>query len=579
MRYMKCYRKFLMTAIALVFLVSCTDFSQLSYPLPAKPLSIAQADSLSLNGFGVLKSYIDTTKFKLGICVSAVDYNTKAITYKIANSNFNEINAGIDMKHGAVIGTGGVINLANVLPFVVNATNSGLSVFGHTLCASLDQNSTYLNSLIAPTVIPGGTPGYIPFWSQDFETDVATNYSTSATNAIKGFTAVGGGKGGVGRALTITNPAVQSADWGSQVFFTFPTAVKTGDRVRLTMDVKSDVNATYSTQAHVSPGNYQFYDFFGSVPSTTQWTTYVMELNPVSSSVVGCTTIAFNLGNTATTYYFDNAKVEIWNANTGSTVPKTDAQKTTIIDAALNSWISTIVVPCKNYVKAWDVVNEPISDTDPTLLKTGVGRTLAAGEFYWQDYLGKDYAVKAITYARQYGNASDKLFISDYGLETPAKCQGLITYINYLEGKGVKLDGIGAELHVTLGITSLDAIKAMFTTLANTGKLIKVSQLDMGINPAGTGANLLTTVVTFSQLKQMSDFYNQIVKAYIQLVPAAQRYGITQWALSDGQTGAAWRAGQPIGLWNSAANTSWITASPYSRKPAYAGFANALQGK
>jgi GH35 family endo-1,4-beta-xylanase len=306
-----------------------------------------------------------------------------------------------------------------------------------------------------------------------------------------------------------------------------------------------------------------------------------MELNPVSTNVVGCTTIAFDLGKTATKFYFDNAKVEIWNANTGSSTPRTDAEKKTIIDAALKSWISTIVTPCKNYVKAWDVVNEPISDTDPTLLKTGVGRTLPSGEFYWQDYLGKDYAINAITYARQYGNASDKLFVSDYGLEAidQLKCQGLITYINYLEGKGVKLDGIGAELHVTLGITSLDAIKAMFTTLANTGKLIKVSQLDMGINPAGTGANLLTTVVTFSQLKQMSDFYNQIVKAYIQLVPAAQRYGITQWALSDGQTGAGWRAGQPIGLWSSAANPSWITASPYTRKPAYAGFANALQGK
>jgi len=575
---MKCYRKFIMTAIALVFLVSCADFSQLSYPLPAKPLSIAQADSLGLNSFGVLKSYIDTTKFKLGICVSAADYNTKAITYKIANSNFNDINAGIEMKHGSVVKDDGSIDLSNVLPFVANATSSRLSVFGHTLCASLDQNTTYLNKIIAPTIIPGGTPGYISFWSQDFETDAATNYSTSASNAVKGFTAVGGGKGGVGRALTITNPAVQANDWNSQLFFTFPSAVKTGDKIKFTVDIKSDANASFSTQAHNGPGNYVFYDFFGTLSSTPTWTTFYKEIT-VSSSQNGCNTIALNLGNTATTYYFDNAKVEIWNENTGTSVPKTDAEKKTIIDTALKSWIAAIVGPCKSYVKAWDVVNEPISDTDPTLLKTGVGKTLVAGEFYWQDYLGKDYAINAITYARQYGNASDKLFISDYGLETPAKCQGLITYINYLEGKGVKLDGIGAELHVTLGITSLDAIKAMFTTLANTGKLVKISQLDMGINPAGTGTNLTTTVVTFKQLLQMSDFYNQIVKAYIQLVPVAQRYGITQWALSDGQTGAAWRAGQPIGLWSSAANTSWVTASPYNRKPAYAGFANALQGK
>lgn len=65
----------------------------------------------------------------------------------------------------------------------------------------------------------------------------------------------------------------------------------------------------------------------------------------------------------------------------------------------------------KDYVKAWDVVNEPMSDwPDQYALKTGIGKTeLAEDEFYWQDYLGKDYAVKAIQLARKYGNPNDIL--------------------------------------------------------------------------------------------------------------------------------------------------------------------------
>ncbi len=127
------------------------------------------------------------------------------------------------------------------------------------------------------------------------------------------------------------------------------------------------------------------------------------------STIIGCNTIAFNLGKFATSFYYDNIKVEKYNA-TGSiqTKEKTPEQKKVIIDEALEKWIKGMVTNCAPYVKAWDVVNEPMSDwPDPTQLKTGVGKTLAADEFYWQDYLGKDYAVRAIQLARKYGNAAD----------------------------------------------------------------------------------------------------------------------------------------------------------------------------
>jgi len=204
---------------------------------------------------------------------------------------------------------------------------------------------------------------------------------------------------------------------------------------------------------------------------------------------------------------------------------------------------------------------------DPTQLKTGIGKTLAGDEFYWQDYLGKDYAVRAIQLARKYGNATDKLFINDYGLENAdqKKCQGLIQYIQYVESQGVKVDGIGTQMHVTLGETTIEGIRAMLTKLAATGKLVKISELDMGIKEGGV--TVKTEFVTTAQLQQMSDFYQQILKAYFEIVPAAQRYGITQWAATDSPTSSSWRGGEPIGLWK----------LDYTRKPAYAGFAEGLK--
>jgi len=588
MKYMKCYNKIVIAALALFSFASCADFSMLDFATPAKPISIAQLDSLKLGSYNPLKSYVDTATFKLGCGVTATDFNLKGTLYRMIMSNFNEITPLSEMKHGSIVGDDGTVNFSNLDALLLSAKAAGISVYGHPLCWHSNQNATYLNKTIAPYLTGTPAPQYVPFWSQNFEpnTPNASGSAFTIAGGTTGYTADGGGKGGVGRALTITNTAIQANDWNVQLFITFPKAVKTGDKIRLTMDIKSDANASYGTQAHTAPGAYKFYDFFGTLSSTPTWTTYVREII-VSSSQDGCNTIAFNLGKNATTYYFDNANVEFYDPNYGATAEWTPVQKAAIIDTQLDLWISKIVNECKTSVKAWDVINEPMADdiTDPLqyTLKTGVGKTKAADEFYWQDYIGKDYAVKAITYARKYGNATDKLFVSDYGLESidQNKCKGLINYISYIESKGVKVDGIGTELHVTLGQTSLDGIKLMFKNLANTGKLIKITQLDMGVLGTG-GANLLTANVTFDQLKQMSDLYKEIVKAYFALIPATQRYGITVWSPLDSPTGTAVRVGEPLGLWfatlNSTGNTN-STSTTIARKPAYAGFANGLQGK
>lgn len=570
------YLNKLLLATVLFSAASCTEYDMKDF-LAEEPESLVQLEYLK--DYNALKTYVDRTanpNFKLGTGASLSEYNSKGLMYRLVNANYDEITMGYEMKHGAVVQADGKLALENINILIENAQKAGTTIYGHTLCWHANQNAKYLNGLIAPTVITGNSPArWDPLWSQDFENDNSTTagsvYSNNA-NAVKGFTAVGGGMNGTGRAITISNASVRTNDWDCQIFFTFPNAVKTGDKLRLTMDIKSDVNTSYPTQAHTAPGAYKHWDFFGTLAATPVWTTYVKEIT-VASNQDGANTIAFNLGKAATTYYFDNAKVEIWNPNPGtSTVEKTTEEKKAIILDALDKWIKGMLTACKSYVKVWDVVNEPMSDyPDPSQLKTGVGKTLASDEFYWQDYLGKDYAVKAIQFARQYGNAEDKLFINDYGLESDdqKKCKGLIDYISYIESKGVKVDGIGTQMHVTYGITSLNSVKAMLTNLAATGKLIKISELDMGYRASGSATNLLTDSVKFAQAKEMSVFYHQIVKAYFDIVPPAQRYGITHWSPLDSPKSSSWRAQEPIGLWT----------EKYNRKPAYAGFADGLAGK
>jgi len=243
-------------------------------------------------------------------------------------------------------------------------------------------------------------------------------------------------------------------------------------------------------------------------------------------------------------------------------IDKTDAEKAAIIGEALEAWISRMVGHYKSQVSAWDVVNEPMDDGKPSDLKTGKNQTdLASDAFYWQDYLGKDYAVTAFKLARQYGNADDVLFINDYNLEQNlAKCDGLIAYVQYIESKGAKVDGIGTQMHISLN-TNRDNIVSMFQKLAATGKKIKISEMDVTLETASP---------TAEQLEQQADMYRFVVESYIKYIPAAQRYGITVWGVSDNpDEHENWLPDASPNLWD----------ADYARKHAYKGFADGLAGK
>ena len=562
---MKFFNKMALCLVVSVGLASCEKYEALKFEVE-KPAAFAEQERI--NGYDPLKSYVDRTanpKFKLGAALSLSQYTDKGVMYRLVNSNFDEIVLGYEMKHGAVVQANGTLNLANVTTLLETASKAGISVYGHTLAWHANQNATYLKSLIAPVVIPNsGGPSWDLVTGADFETDAAANYQSNA-NAVMSFTAAGQGFNGTGRALKVTNAAVRTNDYDAQLFLKFSPAVKVGEKYQFIMNVRSDVAASYSTQAHVTPGAYKHWDFFGTISSTPTWATYTKEIT-VSADMATSGAIALNLGKTATAFYFDNITLKKYNLTGGSsTVEKTADEKKTILTNALETWIKGMLTVSKPYVKAWDVVNEPMDDAKPAELKTAVGRTsIPADNFFWQDFLGKDYALKAFQFARQYGNASDIHFINDYNLEYSLdKCRGLIAYVNYLEGKGAKIDGIGTQMHID-ATSDKAKIDEMFKLLAATGKLIKVSELDLGL-----GDNTKTPQATTAQYAAQAEMYKYVIKKYFELIPAAQRYGITIWSPLDSPTSSSWRAGEPIGLWTEG----------YVRKPAYTGVADGLSGK
>lgn len=339
--------------------------------------------------------------------------------------------------------------------------------------------------------------------------------------------------------------------------------------------VKSDVEGKgrISFSGGMNGNEYPWLDWTGSGASEA-FTTAAGAWTLISVDITNTTTIKLNfdmgyLPNV--TYYIDDVKIvekkqqqaspSLLRAVGPVTIEKSDEEKAQLIGNALESWIKEMVTHYKETVRAWDVVNEPMDDGKPSALKTGAGKTLASDEFYWQDYLGKDYAATAFKLARQHGNADDKLFINDYNLEQNlAKCDGLIEYVTYIEAQGATVDGIGTQMHISIN-TSKDNIAQMFQKMAATGKLIKVSELDITVG---------TSSPTLEDYAQQAEMYRYVVAMYMQYIPENQRYGITVWGVSDSaKEHETWLPDDAPCLWD----------ADYTRKHAYKGFADGLAGK
>ena len=373
----------------------------------------------------------------------------------------------------------------------------------------------------------------------------------------------------------------------------------------------------------------EHWDAIGSVPFETEWTTYTKSGTFGNDAQNGGYSIAFNLNDfaEANNYYFDDISLKINGQEVISNgscddpndtksfimkeargalvparivdhyveyresagfIPLTDEEKKDTLTWAMEQWVMNMMEACKDeagqpLVHAWDVVNEAISggnaDTEGVYALQH-GTEGDETNFFWQDYLGDlDYVRTAVKLARQYGPKDIKLFVNDYNLESDwdqnGKLKSLIKWIERWESDGTtKIDGIASHMHISCyedaktQENKKKAIENSFKLMAASGKLVRISELDMGFVDKN-GNSVKTANMTEEQHHQMAELYKWIIETYLNTIPAAQQWGICQWCATDAPASSGWRGGEPVGLWD----------QDYYRKHTYAGFADGLAGK
>ena len=428
------------------------------------------------------------------------------------------------------------------------------------------------------------------------------------------------------RCIKAHATARQSDVWDNQMWLV-PGSFSSGASYVFTADVRADKPAYASTQIHKAPGSYVG-DGIGNINFTTEWKTIVLSGKFSNAGQ----SIALNLSEFAdeNNYYFDNVSLKIGGVekmkngdfegtevstfkvkeNSGnvvdptisegityvfipSTVPLSKQERHDTLVYAMDKWIKGMMEACDGKVKAWDLVNEALSGDGNDgegnyLLQHSEGYNpnatwdVGGDNFYWQDYMGDmEYVRQACRLARKYGPEDIVLFINDYNLESEwddnKKLKSLINWIKKWESDGVtKIDGIGTQMHISCfeNESILNNIKShitkMFDLMAKSGKLVRVSEMDMGYVRGSNrwGSSTKTSDLTEAEHKKMADFYEWILKEYFRLVPPEQQWGICQWCGTDAPANSGWRKNEPVGIWD----------LNYYRKHAYAGFVRGLNG-
>jgi len=261
----------------------------------------------------------------------------------------------------------------------------------------------------------------------------------------------------------------------------------------------------------------------------------------------------------------------VWHAQVPRWVFRDDSGnlvKREVLLARMKDHIMAVVGRYKGRIKGWDVVNEALRD-DGTLRKNR-----------WVQIIGDDseqkqydFIAKAFEYAHQ-ADPDAELYYNDYSLDTSKeKCDGAVELVKYLKSKGLRIDGVGIQLHSGFDYPDKESLEYCINALAATGVKVMVTELDIRTRAWGyMGADIrrINRQSTADSNAADDETQQKLAQKYAELFSVFLKHKndisrVTFWGVYDA--------------------TSWIGGSPllFDRqckpKPAFYAVVEAAQGK
>jgi len=215
--------------------------------------------------------------------------------------------------------------------------------------------------------------------------------------------------------------------------------------------------------------------------------------------------------------------------------------------AALQDHITQVVGRYKGRVAAWDVVNEAFQD-DGSLRKS-----------VWHTLIGPEYIELAFRWAHE-ADPDAKLFYNDYnGEELNAKSDAIYAMVRDLRSRGVPIDGVGLQMHLTLaGRRDPKRLAENMRRLRDFGLAVHISEMDVRMPTPANAAALAT----------QAEIYREVLQVCL-AAPNCKEF--TTWGFTDKYS------------WVPKSYSGYGAALPfdeqYAPKPAYAALVDELSKK
>lgn len=161
--------------------------------------------------------------------------------------------------------------------------------------------------------------------------------------------------------------------------------------------------------------------------------------------------------------------------------------------ARMKAHITAMLTRYKGKVKGWDVVNEPILDDG----------TYRDSPFY--RILGEEFIPLAFSYAHE-ADPDAELYINDYSMTKPAKRDAYVRLVKAMKARGLRIDGIGMQAHISMEEPTLAEFEQAIDSFASTGANVMITEWDMSALPVPTmSANIADSVAPAPDLNPYTE--------------------------------------------------------------------------
>ena len=328
---------------------------------------------------------------------------------------------------------------------------------------------------------------------------------------------------GGSRALKMDNSSGYAQDAWSIQALTKSFAVTPGTTYRISWYAKASRAADFQIDIRGDGDTKYVSSTYNQFPKMgTDWTYQSVDFTVETGTDIS---FAFYGGVEAVTYYLDDIRFAPASAASAprraSSFSAGTSLKGELVNDAISyvyrDWVYTMVRHFDAY--GWDVVNETFSDWPAGAFRTAQNTT-SGNPFVWGQYFKstKDWVDKAFAYATDALARSGKtavLYLNDYNLETSDDKRR--AYCDYVKGNP-QVTGVGTQMHLDMATPDLkNKVVASLTDLKNTGRIVRISELD----------------IKCTSRADQADLYKFIFQKYLEIVPPAQRGGITIWGIND----------------------------------------------